>query len=92
MVRKDVNAENQGGQAMTGTADGIEIGATVGVDCNGWRTGIFRGVVEKTKTHQSTNFGMYRIKLNFVKGDEVLVRPECVRLISAADNQERRQG
>lgn len=58
----------------------IEPGATVWFWFDGWRTGVFIGIVEHTKSSNG-NFGLYRIKPNNMDRAEVLVRPEEVELI-----------
>ena len=42
----------------------------------GWRTGIYLGVVEKGE-----NFGMIRVKPNFLDVKELLINPERVKLL-----------
>ena len=46
------------------------------MDEGGWRTGVFLGVVEK-----GYDFGMYRVKPNFMDKKEVRVLPEEVEAI-----------
>lgn len=59
----------------------IEPGDSVYFYLEGWRTGVFLGIVEHTKSSNG-NFGLYRINPNHLDTAEVLVRPEEVQLIT----------
>lgn len=50
------------------------------LDDIGWHTGVFMGVVEKAK-ESSENFGMLKVKPNFLERKQVLVRPGNVEAI-----------
>ncbi len=57
----------------------IKPGTSVSFYWQGWRTGTFLGIVEHTKS-SGKNFGLYRIKPNFLDKKVVLCRPEEVEL------------
>ena len=59
----------------------IEPGAIVWFWFDGWRTGIYLGIVEHTKSSNG-NFGLYRVRPNHLDRAEVLVRPEQVELVT----------
>ena len=58
----------------------IKPGSSVHFWRDGWRTGVFLGIVEHTKSSNG-NFGLYRIRPNFLDTEVVLCRPEEVKLI-----------